>query len=323
MAFEKSQLLKQLADWQTLVGENPTLDVVDDLRELWQVQSVYGERYYLKRLGPWRNLPVLSEYRMLVHLLEEGVRVPAFLLTDDGAVTAGPIDDSFVLMRALQHVHLPANEIPHHESEIGVATAHLHQAMSRYSQPLGSYTEDIKGGITGELRLPDDLLQRFDAVRYEILDLLSKLPLQIVHGDFTPGNVLHLAHGRGVGFIDFDHLPNAPRIWDVAKYLSRRLRFHWCQGASPTIRTDCVEAFVAGYIKVTKLDQTEIEALPGAMLAYNVLEASYNQCILDGILPRRMFPDHAEVLHDTLQTIDWQLSHLDAVSAAVHRGVSR
>jgi len=323
MAFEKSQLLKQLADWQTLVGENPTLDVVDDLRELWQVQSVYGERYYLKRLGPWRNLPVLSEYRMLVHLLEEGVRVPAFLLTDDGAVTAGPIDDSFVLMRALQHVHLPANEIPHHESEIGIATAHLHQAMSRYLQPLGSYTEDIKGGITGELRLPDDLLRRFEAVRYEILDLLGKLPLQIVHGDFTPGNVLHLAHGRGIGFIDFDHLPNAPRIWDVAKYLSRRLRFRWCQGASPTIRTDCVEAFVAGYIKVTQLDHTEIEALPGAMLAYNVLEASYNQSILDGILPRRMFPDHAEVLHDTLQTIDWQLSDLDAVSAAVRRGVSR
>jgi hypothetical protein len=260
---------------------------------------------------------------MLIHLLEEGVRVPAFLLTHDGAVTAGPIDDSFVLMRALQHVHLPANEIPHHESEIGIATAHLHQAMSRYSQPLGSYTEDIKGGITGELRLPDDLLRRFEAVRDEILELLSKLPLQIVHGDFTPGNVLHLAHGRGIGFIDFDHLPNAPRIWDVAKYLSRRLRFRWCQGASPTIRTDCVEAFVAGYIKVTKLDQDEIEALPGAMLAYNVLEASYNQSILDGILQRRMFPDHAEVLHDTLQTIDWQLSNLDAVSAAVRRGFDR
>jgi len=323
MAFQKSLLLTQLAEWQSIVGENPTLDIVDDLRELWQVQSVYGERYYLKRLGPWRNLPVLSEYRMLVHLLEEGVRVPAFLLTDDGAVTAGPIENSFVLMRALQHVHLPANEIPHHESEIGIATAHLHQAMSRYLQPLGSYTEDIKGGITGELRLPDDLLRRFEAVRDEILELLSKLPLQIVHGDFTPGNVLHLAHGRGIGFIDFDHLPNAPRIWDVAKYLSRRLRFRWCQDASPTVRMDCVEAFVAGYIKVTKLDQAEIEALPGAMLAYNVLEASYNQSILDGILQRRMFPDHAEVLHDTLQTIDWQLSNLDAVSAAVRRGFDR
>jgi hypothetical protein len=44
---------------------------------------------------------------------------------------------------------------------------------------------------------------------------------------------------------------------------------------------------------------------------------------LDGILPRRMFPDHADVLLDTLQTIDWQLSHLDAVSTAVRRGVSR
>jgi Ser/Thr protein kinase RdoA (MazF antagonist) len=323
MAFEKYQLLKLLAEWQTLVGENPTLDAGDAIRELWPVESVHGGRYYLKRLGPWRNLPVLSEYRMLIHLLEEGVRVPAFQLTDDGAVTAGPEEDSFVLMRAFQHVQFAAAETPHFESEVGSATAHLHQAMSRYSEPLGSYTEDIEGGITGDLRLPDDLLRRFGAVRDDILELLSKLPLQIVHGDFTPGNVLYLAHGRGIGFIDFDHLPNAPRIWDVAKYLSRRLRFSWCQDASPTVRMDCVEAFVAGYIKVTKLDQAEIEALPGAMLAYNVLEASYNQSILDGILSRRMFPDHADVLLDTLQTIDWQLSHLDAVSAAVRRGFDR
>lgn len=321
MAIDKSRLQLCLSEWQSIVGDNPTLHFGDEIRDLWPVETESGERYFLKRLGPWRNLPVLSEYRMLVHLLEEGVRVPAFLLTDLGTVTAGPTEDSFVLMRALYHDQLTVSEIPRFESEVGSATAYLHQAMTRYPQPLGSYTEDIKGGITGKLHLPDELLQRFDAVRYEIRELLTKLPLQVVHGDFTPGNVLHLAQGRGIGFIDFDHLPNAPRIWDVAKYLSRRLRFRWCQGASPTIRTDCVEAFVAGYIKVSKLDQAEIEALPGAMLAYNVLEASYNQSILDGILPRRMFPDHAEVLQDTLQTIDWQLNHLDTVSAAIQRGL--
>jgi hypothetical protein len=86
---------------------------------------------------------------------------------------------------------------------------------------------------------------------------------------------------------------------------------------------DCVEAFVAGYTKVVPLDLAEIEALPGAALAYNVMEASYDQSILDGILQRRMLPDHAEVLKDTLETIDWQLSNLDFVAAAVLRGVSR
>ncbi|MEY3602313.1 MAG: hypothetical protein RL169_1557 [Armatimonadota bacterium] len=321
MAFEKSQLRKCLAQWQTILGENPTPKIGDDVRELWSVESTYGQRYFLKRLGPWRNLPVLSEYRMLIHLLEEGMRVPAFLLTDDGAITAGSTEDSFVLMRAFEHEHRLAADIPRFESEVGSATAYLHQAMSRYSQPLGSYTENIEGGLTNGLRLSDDLLRRLDAVRDEILQLLSKLPLQVIHGDFTPDNVLHLSQGRGIGFIDFDHLPNGPRIWDIAKYLSRRIRFRWCQGAAATVRMDCVEAFVAGYTKVVPLDQTEIEALPGAALAYNVMEASYDQSIMDGILPRRMLPDHAEVLKDTLQTIDWQLSNLDAVSAAVRRGV--
>jgi Ser/Thr protein kinase RdoA (MazF antagonist) len=323
MAFEKSQLLMCLSEWQTLLGENPMLEIGDTVRELWPVESVHGERYFLKRLGPWRNLPVLSEYRMLIHLLEEGVRVPAFLLTDDGSITAGPTEDSFVLMRAFEHEHRVAAEIPRFESEVGSATAHLHQAMSRYSQPLGSYTEDIEGGITNGLRLSDDLLRRLDMVRGENLQRLSKLPLQVIHGDFTPDNVLHLTQGRGIGFIDFDHLPNGPRIWDIAKYLSRRIRFRWCQEAPATVRMDCVEAFVAGYTKVVPLDLAEIEALPGAALAYNVMEASYDQSILDGILQRRMLPNHAEVLKDTLETIDWQLSNLDFVAAAVLRGVSR
>ena len=323
MVIEKSQLLECLAEWQTLLGQNPMVEDGDTVRELWSVVSAYGQRYFLKRLGPWRNLPVLSEYRMLIHLLEEGVLVPAFLLTDDGLITAGPTEDSFVLMRAFEYEHRLAADTPRFEYEVGSATAHLHLAMSRYSQPLGSYTEDIEGGLTNGLRLSDDILHRFDTVRGEILHLIGNLPLQVIHGDFTPDNVLHLSQGRGIGFIDFDHLPNGPRIWDIAKYLSRRIRFRWCQGAPATFRMDCIEAFVAGYTKVVHLDQAEIEALPGAALAYNVMEASYDQSILDGILPRRMLPDHPEVLKDTLETIDWQLSNLDVVAAAVLKGVRR
>lgn len=97
----KKQLRKWLTKWQSLIGEEPIVEADDGVRELWPVQSIHGERYFLKRLGPWRNLPVVREYRMLVHLLDEGVRVPTFLITDDGSITAGPKEDSFVLMKAL------------------------------------------------------------------------------------------------------------------------------------------------------------------------------------------------------------------------------
>ena len=50
MAVEKSQLLKWLAQWQTLLGENPMIEIGDNVRELWPVESVHGERYFLKRL---------------------------------------------------------------------------------------------------------------------------------------------------------------------------------------------------------------------------------------------------------------------------------
>jgi hypothetical protein len=120
MAIEKSQLLECLAEWQTLLGQNPMVEDGNNVRELWSVVSTYGQQFFLKRLGPWRNLPVLSEYRMLIHLLEEGVQVPAFLLTDDGSLTAGPTEDSFVLMRAFNHEHRLAADIPRFESEVGL-----------------------------------------------------------------------------------------------------------------------------------------------------------------------------------------------------------
>ncbi len=56
MTFEKSQLLECLAEWQTLLGQNPMVEDSDNVRELWSVESAYGKRYFLKRLGPWRNL---------------------------------------------------------------------------------------------------------------------------------------------------------------------------------------------------------------------------------------------------------------------------
>lgn len=322
MAFKESALQHVLGEWAGVVGDDVTIHVGDDdVRELWPVDTSHGGRYYLKRLGPWRNLPILNEYRMLAHLLQEGVRVPLFLLTDSGAITGGAEEDSFVLIRALANESLTPLKVVASEDKVGRATAHLHEAMAAYPQKLDSYKEDVAGNLTGDLRLPEGLARAFSAERDRAIARITVLPLQTVHGDFTPDNVLRLASGDVTGFIDFDHLPQAPRIWDIAKYLSRRIRFRWTRDTPELDRTACIEGFVSGYSSVSQLQHIELEALPSAILAYNVMEATYDQSILDGTLERRILPDHAETLADTLRTIEWQLSSPESVESAVERAL--
>ncbi len=78
---------------------------------------------------------------------------------------------------------------------------------------------------------------------------LADLPPQLIHGDLTPENVLLRRPEAVSGFIDFDHLPLGPRIWDIAQYLSRRIRLRWRQGAqaSDLSRLDHLAGFLIGY----------------------------------------------------------------------------
>lgn len=308
MTFTTQALQIHLAEWRGLLGESPTLDEGDPARELWPVRSGHGEDFFLKRLGPWRNLPIVDEHRMLMHLYVSGINVPIFEVADSGSLTAGPAEDSFVVFRAIENAAIDPRRIPALEERVGAATARLHATLARYPRPLRSYTEDIAGALVG-LRLSAALLERLQALREVIIDDLAVLPRQIVHGDFTPENVLRNAAGKVTGFIDFDHLPLAPRIWDIAKYLSRRLRCGWREGVPEVDPLECVEYFLSGYHQVSRLSEAEVRALPGALLAQNLVEAGYDQAILDGVLERRMLPDHRAVLQDTLRTIDWQLSN--------------
>lgn len=307
-----------LDEWRTVLGPDPVLGDEAAGRELWPVVAKDGTRYVLKRLGPWRNLPLADEARVLRHLAGRGVGVAEYLPTDRAKLYAGAIEDSFVLMPRLANDPFGVAEVLALEPSIGAALANLHLALATYPRAVNSYTEHLDQSLARDLMLPPDIAGAFAGQRRQLVEQLADLPLQLIHGDLTPENVLLRRPGVVSGFIDFDHLPMAPRVWDIAKYLSRRIRLRWRDGPAGTgRRLDHLPGFLNGYHRTNPLTPAEIAALPSAIAAGNLLEVSYFLEISAGTLPRRRLSDHDEVLADTVEAARWQLANHAAVVALV------
>lgn len=306
-----------LVAWRTLLGDHPKAEP-DPERGLWSVIATDSRRYVLKRLSPWRNLPIADEARVLRHLATNGVPVAEFMITEQAALVAGDGEHSYVLMPWLPTDVFASARLVDLDEVVGAAVAELHRALAAYPWPIASYREHLVEALNEELALPPDVQRSFAACRDEVAGALADLPLQTVHGDLTPDNVLVRQPGRVSGFIDLDHLPRAPRVWDVGKYLSRRFRRTGRDASfTPADGLRHLIGFLRGYQATDPLSAAELAAIPAAALAGNLIEASYNQRILSGDLDRRRLSGHEDVLRDTIEAARWQLAHREAVAAAV------
>jgi Ser/Thr protein kinase RdoA (MazF antagonist) len=170
---ETTTPLAALTDWKTVLGEQPLLGAESSGRELWSVTAEDGARYFLKRLGPWRNLPLADEARVLRHLATHGVPVAEFVPTDRATLYAGAIEDSFVLIPKLANDPFDATELVPLEATIGGAMATLHRALGAYPRSANSYTETLAESLADDLDLPDDLDEAFAERRDSMIAALS------------------------------------------------------------------------------------------------------------------------------------------------------
>lgn len=315
-------LLNTLQEWTTILGAQPTVGEELTGRELWPVTAEDGSRYFLKRLGPWRNLPVADEARVLGWLSRHGIEVAEFMITDRARVFAGEVEDSYVLIPRIASDVLSPSEVRGTEEVVGAKIAELHRQLAAYPWSVNSYAERLAEALGGDLRLPSDIAAAFDEERGAMTEVIDRLPVQLVHGDLTPDNVLLRRPGAVAGFIDFDHLPIAPRVWELGRYLSRRIRRRWQESDPAQHRLEDLGPLISGYQAVTALTGPELEALPALILACNLVEISYDQQIADGVLERRMLPDHHEILADTIEATRWQLANPGAVEDATRSAAS-
>ncbi|QGN33077.1 phosphotransferase enzyme family protein [Microlunatus sp. Gsoil 973] len=306
-----------LQSWATVLGTHPCVGPEQAGRALWPVVADGGAEYFLKRLGPWRNLPVADEARVLRRLAAEGIEVAEFMITDHARLFAGEIQDSYVLMPRIPADVFQPSEVLDLEETVGGAIGRLHRALAGYPWPANSYRERWSEALSGELPLPPDVRDGFSVRRPVLTEAITDLPVQLVHGDLTPANVLLRRPGQVAAFIDFDHLPTAPRIWDVARYLSRRMRLRWRRARPVADRLQHIGPLLRGYHRSNPLSADDIAALPALITIGNVAEAGYNQAVASGRLHRRMLPDHKDQLADTIETARWNLANYGEVERVV------
>jgi Ser/Thr protein kinase RdoA (MazF antagonist) len=111
---------------------------------------------------------------------------------------------------------------------------------------------------------------RFDRILGELgagmRGALADLPRRPIHGDCHTGNVLF--HGNKVaGFVDLDHLPVGPAIYDICSALVDQIK-RFVEDAEHTARW--LEAFdraIVGYERVIGLAEHEEGAIWSMMLA--------------------------------------------------------
>jgi Ser/Thr protein kinase RdoA (MazF antagonist) len=230
-----SNMESVLCHWQHSIDDVIASKAIDEKKTVFELTLATGQLLILKKIleGPTLE-PLESEYQMLAHLHKNGVPVALPIRSDEGNSFVRQDDVIYVLTPALpRDDSFELKVYPKLYENIGRAISKLHKALATYPHTIQSWTMDLPLRIKDELipfiarNLTEDEYNVFDLCiagqEPELCEGLNSLPMQHIHGDCHGGNVL-LHHGDVSGFIDLDHLPNGPRIYDLSYYLADRVK---------------------------------------------------------------------------------------------------
>jgi homoserine kinase type II len=120
------------------------------------------------------------------------------------------------------------------------------------------------------------LFEAYEAAAERVEDAgFSAWPVQVVHADWHPGNML-FSRGRVAAVIDYDSLHLLPPATDVA---NGALQFSILGGPidprqwPPELDEDRFNQFLQGYDAEMSLDEAQLRALPGMMIEALIAEA--------------------------------------------------
>ncbi len=287
-----------LEAWSNVLGSPHVRELTPD--RVWEVSDHGDARYVLKRISgqfadPARRF--IDEARVLSFLQEQGLPVAVPVPCDNGSVYAADASGALFALTPMLPAGETSSAAPLDAADaaryrnVGATIARMHVALAKCPFDIDASQEGR--GRLGPDRFPelwrhleatlpapvfDDLAGRVRPWREAITRALGDPHVQRVHGDVHGGNIL-TDHDAVTGVIDVDHLPLAPRSYDLGYYLA--FCVHWRLGQSNLSRP--IEHYVAfearhlltGYDTVSTLTRRETDALPAMSLAVALMLLDY------------------------------------------------
>lgn len=313
-----------LRAWGSRLGAETRCDPWSDLHFVFRVAARRADGteqvYFLKDAGPANPQGgpnrLASDIAVLRHLKTCGLPVALPEPTDDGQPFLQHGGKCYTLTPELPNA--PSETAPNNRvyRNIGAAVARLHNALASYPDPIDSWTMDLPPRILEEalpviLRHQDawqneQLIEVLETIRGPI-ERLSDLPSQHIHGDCHGGNIL-LAGDAVSGFVDLDHLPTGPRVYDLCCYLANDAVHYYKDPASSKAWIEtAVQNLFAGYEQVNPLSGAEKDAVPYLILGFLLIKSAWFYEPLG-------LPDRAQ---EDMQLFYWMYANLNLVCASI------
>lgn len=240
---------------------------------IWLVESAEGQ-YILKKINKkfWGLEKLLEEHRLLEYLSSSGVPVACPVKVNSADTYFEREDSIYVLMPKLMNNPMDffSPQSRRMYVAIGRAIAALHKALAVYPCPINSFTIDpyrvLYQDIIPELQEYTEeqeghrVVQLLSVLQDEMRDAFENLPRQRIHGDCHTGNVC-VSGDLVTGFIDCDHLPMGPRLFDLGEYLIHIIKWDVENIEKTNAFFSLYPALIEGYHALNPLTERELRSL--------------------------------------------------------------
>ena len=285
-----SAVLRLLDQFYGLKGELVRIPTEKD--ETFRLQN--GDGSYLVKLSPADEDPMIVQLQTacMEHLERTAPELPIQRMVrnlDGGAevyvpTSRGPFD------RVLRVMHFMPGQMLAHDTpsaaqlrSVGASLARLDNALRDFDHPRADrrLLWDLKHfhRMRPLLDYVDDPARRslaeaiFDRFDERVVPLLDTLSSQVIHGDFSPFNILVNSSSADYvsGIIDFGDAVRTPVIFDLSVTMANLL------GANPDRPWERALGVLEGYQNLRPLPVQELEALMASAPARLLLRALITQ----------------------------------------------